>query len=313
MPSKASEIINGAILDSISYLEAVEEERIRRAGKEKMARTTRDLAATAQAEYETRLRAALDEIKTETEDSILEAHRASQRERLEAENLAAEPTDKDEEEGSKSWLDLGSGILKEYLDVMTPRGDRDEGAKPKLALPSSRSFSPKARLTSSPDNDDEIPLAKLTPPRAPPSRGSKRRRSIIIEDTPSPPFAPTNNLNSDPLSSSAPTISTGDFNEEIPARRPESQSTANTPTPGSRHAKIDSYYRRLLYGGEGKPGGPQSSTTSENPDPDTSATTASTNTTTTTTRSNSRRSSGRSTANAPSSYDVKEYYRNFKF
>ncbi|KAI1500284.1 hypothetical protein F5X99DRAFT_429938 [Biscogniauxia marginata] len=121
MSSNASNVIVDVISDSISHRASIEEERIRRSSKEKMARATRDLAIEIQAEYETRLRAKLDEIKKQMEEELHKARRESQREQQEVQNLDDEL--KNGMRGGNgqttvSWLELGSVVLKEYLDGM---------------------------------------------------------------------------------------------------------------------------------------------------------------------------------------------------
>ncbi|KAI1636523.1 hypothetical protein F4809DRAFT_641488 [Biscogniauxia mediterranea] len=309
MSSKASDIINRAISDSMSYRSMVEEERIRREGKEKMARTTRDLAAAAQAEYEARLRAALDEIKQQTQEEICAARR---RERLDADTSAAAGRARGEERGKKAteagWLDLGSGILEEYLDDLTPRyQDRGVQAEhaPAATLRDSTGSSPKAAVSSPDSSTSEkqdapppaTPAGRTSRPPPPPPRGIKRHRISIVEDT--PPKEPDSSSSPAP-SSSVATLSTGDMYSELPARRAgtplAAAAAAATPTPASQFPALIHHYRRLLDGEEAAstasapPWAPE-------PEPEPTA---------------SRRSSRRSTANPPSSYDVKEYYRNFK-
>ncbi|KAI1484384.1 hypothetical protein F5X96DRAFT_675712 [Biscogniauxia mediterranea] len=320
MSSKASDIINRAISDSTSYRATVEEERIRREGKEKMARTTRDLAAAARAEYEARLRAALDEIKQQTQEEICAARR--ERERLGADTSSAAAATGLEERGkgkkaaeAAGWLDLGSGILEEYLDDLTPRyqdrGVQAEHAtklrnstgsspKPKAAISSpGSSSSTSAEKKDAPPPPPATPAGRTSRPPPPPPRGIKRHRiSIVEEDT--PPKKPER----DKISRLLLLLLPG------PPLVQQSAATATTitPTPASqKYPALINHYRRLIYGEEEEEEEEQAASTASapppsapDPDPEPEST------------ASRRWRSRRSTANPPSSYDVKEYYRNFK-
>ncbi|KAI0599954.1 hypothetical protein F4775DRAFT_101366 [Biscogniauxia sp. FL1348] len=208
MSSEASDTINRAMSYSAAYRAVVEEERIRQAGKEKMTRTTRDLAAAARTEYEARLRAALDAIKQQTQAELREARRA----RLDA---ATERGKSAAAAVATGWLDLSSRILREYQDDLTPRY-QDQGVQAQA----DSSALVKAPSTPEREKQDTSPTAKRARTSSPTitttwrPRGTKRRISLDDdedededENTPAPP------------SSSAVTLSTGDIHEELPARR----------------------------------------------------------------------------------------------